>query len=221
MTETTLKTQFLTGIAVIVPMVVSLWVLLTLSNFVGSLLKPIGDIITGYGIQSSTTVIIIQAISVGVIAILILIVGIITQHQIGEQVISQIDSKLSSIPGLGSVYKTARQMSDLLLDPNGEGTQFREVKLVEFPTENTYTLAFLTSDEPPESIVTASRAMMADQSAEYVTVFLPMAPNPVMGGHLTHVPQNNIHDIDMTVEQAVQYILTTGIVDASKPVSNT
>jgi uncharacterized membrane protein len=93
------------------------------------------------------------------------------------------------------------------------------VKLVEFPAQDTYTLAFLTSSTPPNSVVTAARDMMKDPSAEYATVFLPMAPNPVMGGHLTHVPQKNVHDVDMTVEQAVQYILTTGIVDATESLS--
>lgn len=215
MTDGNIRTQFITGIAVVVPMAVTLWVLLTLSNFVGSLLAPISNVITSYGVQSSTTVIIIQTISVGVIALLILFIGTITQHRIGEQIISQIDSRLASIPGLGSVYQTTRKMSDLLLDPDGDGTQFREVKMVEFPARNTYTLAFLTSSSPPDDIIAASQSIMGDETASFQTVFLPMAPNPVMGGHLTHVPEENIHSVDITVEQAIQYILTTGIVDAS------
>lgn len=214
-----LKTQFLTGIAVIVPIAVSAWVLLSLTNIVGGLLSPIGRILAQYGIESGTIVVIIQAVSVVFLSLVILLIGIITQHQVGENVVKKIDSTVANIPGIGSIYQTTRKMSDLVLDPSGEGTQFREVKLVEFPAQDTYTLAFLTSSTPPNSVVTAARDMMKDPSAEYATVFLPMAPNPVMGGHLTHVPQKNVHDVDMTVEQAVQYILTTGIVDATESLS--
>lgn len=220
MDSSDLKTQFLTGIAVIVPIAVSVWVLLALTNIVGGLLAPIGTLLRGYGIESGTILIIIQAASALFLSGVILLIGIITQHQIGETLVSKIDSTITNIPGIGSIYKTTRKMSDLVLDPSGEGTQFREVKLVEFPAQDTYTLAFLTSSTPPDSITAAARDMMKDQSAEYATVFLPMAPNPVMGGHLTHVPERHVHDVDMTVEQAVQYILTTGIVDATESLSD-
>lgn len=218
MSEHTLKTRFLTGIAVVIPLAVSAWVLLALSNFIGSTLAPISDLLRNNGIESGTVVVIIQIISIVLITLLILVIGTIAQRQVGEKVIGRIDDTISRIPGLGSVYTTTRQMSDLVLDPNEGGTQFREVKLVEFPADNTYTLGFLTSDSPPRGVVTGARDMMGDDEAEYITIFLPMAPNPVMGGHLTHVPKKRVHDVDMSVEQAVQYILTTGIVDTQSEV---
>jgi uncharacterized membrane protein len=44
-----------------------------------------------------------------------------------------------------------------------------------------------------------------------VTMFLPMAPNPVTGGFLTHVPRSRVHDVDMTVEEGIRSILTSGV----------
>ncbi|MFC7043385.1 DUF502 domain-containing protein [Halonotius sp. GCM10025705] len=213
MSEQQLKTRFLTGIAVVIPLAVSAWVLLSLFNFIGGALSPISEILSESGVESATVVIIIQALSVVLIAILVLVIGTVAQQQVGENIIKTVDSYVTQIPGIGSVYQTTRQMSDLVLDPSEDGAQFREVKLVEFPADNAYTLAFLTSESPPESIATAANRLMGDDSATYQTVFLPMAPNPVMGGHLTHVPVSRIEDVDMTVEQAVQYILTTGIVN--------
>jgi len=213
MSDQNLKTKFLTGIAVVIPLAVSAWVMLALFNFVGGALSPISGILSESGVESGTVVIIIQVLSVVFIAIAVLLIGTIAQRQVGENIIKTIDNYVTQIPGIGSVYQTTRQMSDLVLDPSEDGAQFREVKLVEFPVENTYTLAFLTSESPPESIETAADRLMGTDSVAYQTVFLPMAPNPVMGGHLTHVPVSRIEDVDMTVEQAIQYILTTGIVN--------
>jgi uncharacterized membrane protein len=214
MSKKQLKTKFLTGIAVVIPLAVSAWVLLSLVTFVGGVLSPISGILSESGVESGTVVIIIQVLSVVFIAIVVLVIGTIAQRQVGENIITAVDNYVTRIPGIGSVYQTTRQMSDLVLDPNEDGAQFREVKLVEFPVEDAYTLAFLTSESPPESIETAANRITGDDSEAYQTVFLPMAPNPVMGGHLTHVPVSRIEDVEMTVEQAVQYILTTGIVNA-------
>ena len=214
MSKKQLKTKFLTGIAVVIPLAVSAWVLLSLATFVGGVLSPISGILSESGVESGTVVIIIQVLSVVFIAIVVLVIGTIAQRQVGENIITAVDNYVTRIPGIGSVYQTTRQMSDLVLDPNEDGAQFREVKLVEFPVEDAYTLAFLTSESPPESIETAANRITGDDSEAYQTVFLPMAPNPVMGGHLTHVPVSRIEDVEMTVEQAVQYILTTGIVNA-------
>jgi len=213
MSKLNLKTKFLTGIAVVIPLAVSAWVMVALFNFIGGILSPISGTLSESGVESGTVVIIIQVLSVVFIAIAVLIIGTIAQRQVGKNIIKTIDEYVTQIPGIGSVYQTTRQMSDLVLDPSEDGAQFREVKLVEFPVENTYTLAFLTSESPPESIETAADSLMGNDSAAYQTVFLPMAPNPVMGGHLTHVPVSRIEDVDMTVEQAVQYVLTTGIVN--------
>jgi uncharacterized membrane protein len=194
--------------------------MLSLFNFVGGVLSPISEILTENGVESGTVVIIIQALSVVLIAIVVLAIGTIAQQQVGENIIKTLDSYVTQIPGIGSVYQTTRQMSDLVLDPSDDGAQFREVKLVEFPADNAYTLAFLTSESPPESVETAANRLFGDDSTAYHTVFLPMAPNPVMGGHLTHVPVSRIEDVDMTVEQAVQYILTTGIVNTDASTTN-
>lgn len=210
-----LRTRFFAGVAVIVPLAISAWVLLALVRFLGSTLAPVGAVLRGYGFESDVTVVLLQVVSLGILVVLILAIGTVAQRQVGQRVVGRVDDFLGSVPGLGSVYQTARQMSDLVLDPEDDGQQFREVKLVEFPGQNTYTLGFLTSESPPDGVVSSARAITGDPDSTYRTLFLPMAPNPVMGGHLTHVPADQVHDVDLEVEEAVQYILTTGIVDGS------
>jgi len=142
MSENHLKTKFLTGIAVVIPLAVSAWVMLSLFDFVGGLLSPISAILSENGVESGTIVVIIQVLSVVLIAIVVLIIGTIAQQQVGENIIKTVDNYVTQIPGIGSVYQTTRQMSDLVLDPSEDGAQFREVKLVEFPAENAYSWHF-------------------------------------------------------------------------------
>ena len=78
------------------------------------------------------------------------------------------------------------------------------MKIVEFPRENCFALAFLTADTP---------TVLEDAAGEgeMLTVFVPMAPNPVMGGHLVNLPEDRVFDVDMSVEEGMQAIMTTGM----------
>ncbi len=113
---------------------------------------------------------------------------------------------------LGSVAETGRtrgrlgesfdEMSDLLLDSDTDS--FQEVELVEYPNEGSYTVAFKTAETP--TVVEDGAA-----HADMVTLFVPMAPNPVMGGFVIHVSRDRVADVDTTVEQGIRSIVTSGV----------
>jgi len=65
-------------------------------------------------------------------------------------------------------------------------------------------LAFLTA-EPPTVITDVA------QSGDMVTVFVSMAPNPVMSGHLLYLPDERVYGVDLSVEEGTEAIMTTGI----------
>jgi uncharacterized membrane protein len=112
---------------------------------------------------------------------------------------------IASIPGLGTIYKSFRRMGDVMLGEDGEN--FQEVKLVECFGDDVFVLGFKTSDSPPTIEDSANQG-------EMVSMFLPLAPNPVTGGFLTYVPKEDVHDVDMTVEEGVRSILTSGVATA-------
>ncbi|ELZ56575.1 hypothetical protein C466_03597, partial [Halorubrum distributum JCM 10118] len=122
----------------------------------------------------------------------------------GERAVAYVDYAVERVPGVGSVYQGFRQMSDAMLE--SDGGNFREVVLVEFPTEETYTLAFVTSETP------AAIADHADSGGEGMrTLFMPMAPNPVMGGHVVFVPERRIVDVELTVDEGIRALVTSGV----------
>jgi uncharacterized membrane protein len=85
-----------------------------------------------------------------------------------------------------------------------EADDFKEVKLVECLGDELFVIGFETGPSP-------SSVHDATGNEEMVTMFLPMAPNPVTGGFLTHVPRSRIYDVDMSVEEGIRSILTSGV----------
>ncbi|MFC7044592.1 DUF502 domain-containing protein [Halobacteriaceae archaeon GCM10025711] len=223
----------MTGIAIIVPLVITLYVLQIALQFVTDALTPFVDLLEWVGliqwIQSVTLIrllidlqlypVVIDFLS-EIIAVLVLfgvviLVGFVGHHRHGERVIGYVDLAIASIPGVGTVYKSFRRMGDVMLDDEAEN--FQDIKLVEFFGDEQYVLGFETSTSP-ESV------QQATGDDEMVTMFIPLAPNPVTGGFLTHVPRSQVVDLDMTIEEGVRSILTSGVAageDADDPTNVT
>lgn len=211
----------MTGVAVIVPIVVTLYVLNVAVGFVVSALQPFIDLLQWAGVlrtveQNGAIAVLIEAgvysdvvgILTELIAVLILVgivvlAGVIGRHEYGQRAIDYFDLAIAAIPGIGTVYKSARRMGDVMLDDEG-AQNFKSIKLVECLNDDMYTLAFETSDSPPA-------IEEATGHDEMVSVFIPMAPNPVTGGFLTYLPADKVHDVDMTIDEGVRSILTSGI----------
>jgi uncharacterized membrane protein len=204
--RTVFRQAVITGTAIVVPFVVTVIVLSILLGYIrGALTTLVGAIAYVYpAAQTDRTVTLaIQIIAPILLFCYILLVGLFVNATVyGEKAVELFDALMSAIPGVGSVYDSFRQMGDIVLESDGEN--FREVKLVEFPDEGAYTLGFVTT-ETPEAL-----ADPAGHDRMY-TMFLPLAPNPVMGGHLVHLPADKVIDVDMTVEEGIQAVVTSGV----------
>lgn len=212
----------LTGVVVILPLVISLYVLQAAYGFIASALRPFIQVLQWAGliegirnappvqflitleVVPSATELVTDAIALAILVVLVLAVGTVGRNQYGERLVDYFDAIVTALPGIGSIYQSFRRLGDVMLDSGMEN--FQEVKLVEFPHEETYVLGFETNRSP----VTV-RAAAEKPDEEMLTMFLPLAPNPVMGGFLTHIPEDRVRPVDMTVEEAVQSIITSGI----------
>lgn len=211
----------LTGIAVILPVVITIFVLKAALDMITSALAPVVEVLNYFGIlwnikadgglitalqeiglYSNVGAFLSEIIAVFLLALIVVGVGAVAQMRHGDRLIDYFDGILMALPGIGSIYKSFRRMSDVVLESDTD--HFQSVKLVEFPHDETYVLGFETAGAPEAVNDTAGHEDM-------VTLFLPLAPNPVMGGFLTHVPGDRVADLDMTVEEGVQSIITSGI----------
>ncbi|WP_435074373.1 DUF502 domain-containing protein [Halorubrum sp. HHNYT27] len=201
-----LRRALLTGVAVIVPSVITLAVLGVVFNAIYDYLNAFSTAILP--LLPTTTLPIDREVAIEIATPVvfvgsILLIGVAVEStQYGEQAVDYVDYAIEQIPGIGSVYQGFRQMSDAMMD--SDGGNFQEVVLVEFPTENVYTLAFVTS-ETPDTLAGPA------EGGEMQTLFMPMAPNPVMGGHVLFVPKRRIVEIDLSVEEGIRALVTSGV----------
>ena len=198
------RQAFVTGAAVVLPAVVTLFVLSVVVDFVSQQLDPVARLLASvFGIQPTSEVG-LKLLAVGLILAGIFGIGVWAERRPGRSGVGVfVDTLVSRIPGIGSLYRSIDEMSGLLLDSDTDS--FQEVKLVEFPTEGSYSVAFLTTETPD----VIGEATGHDEGMQ--TVFVPLAPNPVMGGYVLHVAADRVYDVEMTVEEGIQSIVTSGV----------
>ncbi|WP_256299644.1 DUF502 domain-containing protein [Haloarchaeobius salinus] len=199
---------FVAGLAVVVPLLVTLFVLNVLAGYLFSFLDAVVLALEEAGMSQGVSVMFVQALTIVVVLSVVLVIGFLTRFRYGEAAISYVDGFVARIPGFGSIYDSFREMSEVIVQ--SEERNFRDVKLVEFPQDETYTLGFLTTSTPQPLQEAVGRNDM-------VTLFLPLAPNPVMGGNLVHVPEHRVVDVDMTVEEGIRTVVTTGVATGGDP----
>lgn len=196
-----LKQSLLTGTAIVLPVLITAFVFLVLVNLLSRLLNPM--VIPIQVALGSTSPLVPQVVSFVILLGTIFLVGAVTESRVGGDRLKQgLDYTMARLPGIRSIYGPLDQMSKMLLQ--GDTQNFQDVMLVEFPTENSYALAFQTS-QPPDMI---ERAVDDD---EMVTVFLPMGPNPFMGGFILHLSTEEVYDLDLSVEEGIASIISFGV----------
>ena len=139
-----------------------------------------------------------------VIALIVLLAtGIFAANVLGRKFLEAWDSLLGRIPIVKSIYSGAKKISESLFSDNGRS--FKTPVLVPFPQSDIWTVAFVSGDVPQ-----ALRAALPD-GGEYIAVYVPTTPNPT-GGYYIMVRQSDIRVLDMSVDEALKYVISLGMV---------
>ena len=133
--------------------------------------------------------------------LILLVTGVFAANFFGQRLIKVWEGVLGRIPFVKSIYSSVKQVSDTLL--SDQGTAFRKALLVEFPRPGCWTIAFLTGT-PADTVVD-------HLSGEHISVYVPTTPNPT-GGYFVMVPKNTVRELDMSVDDALKYIISMGVV---------
>jgi uncharacterized membrane protein len=203
------RQALVTGTAVVVPILLTVVVLFVGFDVLSSLLAPIAiPLDRGLG-GPGEAALVANALAALVLVSIILVVGLLVESDYGgDRIEAAIDRSMSRIPGIGSIYGTLDQVSEMLLESDTDS--FQEVVLVEYPAEGSYSVAFKTADPPA-----AVRESVGDD--DMTTVFMPMGPNPVMGGFVLHIATDRVHDVDLSVEEGISSIVSFGVaIDADR-----
>ena len=192
-----LKRYLIAGLLVWVPLGITIWVLqLLLSTLDQTLLlvpeRARPEALFGFHIPGLGALL--------AFAILIL-TGVVAANFFGARLIGIWESLLARIPVVKSIYSSVKQVSDTLLSDSGNA--FRKALLVEYPYQGCWTIAFQTG--------VPAAAVAGHLASEHVSVYVPTTPNPTSGFFLM-IPRSRVHELDMTVDEALKYIISMGVV---------
>jgi uncharacterized membrane protein len=133
--------------------------------------------------------------------LIVLVTGLVTTNIVGQRLVRYWEGILSRIPVVKSIYYSVKQISDTVISGNGDA--FRQVLLVRYPHPEAWSVAFQTG-VPADEVSKAS-------GEELVSVFIPTAPSPV-NGFFFFVRKQDTIELDMSVDDALKYIVSMGVV---------
>jgi uncharacterized membrane protein len=137
-----------------------------------------------------------------ILALLVLIItGVLVANLLGRRLVHYYEKLLNRIPLVRSVYGAVKHFAEVVFSDSN--SSFKKVLLIEYPRAGLYSLCFQTSEDPPEVRSRTGEAI--------VTVFLPTTPNPT-SGFMLFVPEKDVVELDMSVEEALKMIISLGVV---------
>ncbi len=210
-----LRSNFLTGLIVIAPIGITIWLIWTLTGWIDSWVLPfIPDRYNPSLLIAEWTGININIRGIGVVTFFVftMLVGWIAKGLIGRSMIRWAESLVLSIPVVRTVYSGLKQIAETVLQQGQQN--FDKACLVQYPREGIWAIAFIS---------TSAKGEIAEKvPQDMVSVFLPTTPNPT-SGFLLFVPRKDVIILDMTVEDSAKLIISAGLVypngeDAKKAV---
>lgn len=207
-----MKKYLIAGLLVWLPLAITLWVLMWLYSSMDGmflwLLSGVQRAVPSGGVVSNALESLrgIPFLGVFVMVGLLLATGIFATNIFGQWWLRQWDRLLGRIPIVKSIYSSVKQVSDTLF--SSDGNAFREAVLVQYPHQGSWTIAFVTGRPSGE--------VASHLAGEHVSLYVPTTPNPTSGFFLM-MPRENVRALHMTVDEALKYIISMGVVAPPPP----
>src|SRR6476469_10016688 len=192
-----MRRYLIAGLLVWVPLGITLWVLHFLLTSLDQILLVLPDAAQPRALFGFD----IPGIGVLVAFLILFATGVVAANFFGARLIRAWEAVLGRIPFVKSIYSSVKQVSDTLLSDKGQA--FRKALLVEFPRPGSWTIAFQTG--------VPAAAVAPWLAEEHVSVYVPTTPNPT-GGYFLMLPRSQVRELDMTVDEALKYIISMGVV---------
>jgi len=199
-----MKRLFIAGLLIWIPIVITIWVL---AWIVGTLDQTL--LLLPYSMRPAQLLgFHVPGLGVILSVVVVLLTGLVAANIIGQRLVRYWDGLLSRIPVVKSIYYSVKQVSDTLFSSNGQA--FRKALLVQYPRANCWTIAFLTGRPGGDAARTLS---------DHVSVYVPTTPNPTSGFFLM-LPSSDVIELDMSVDEALKYIVSMGVVTPNRRGNN-
>lgn len=192
------KRYLTAGLLIWAPLVITIWVVTLLVNTIESVVPDVLSSQALFGVD-------VPGFRVLVVLLVLIVTGLFAANFLGRSIVERWERLLGRIPLVRSIYKSVKQVGDTVLAPNGQA--FRRAVLVQFPHQGTWTIALVTGKPGIE--------VTKRLSVDLVNVYVPTTPNPT-SGYFLMVPATDLIELDMTVDTALRYIVSMGVVATPK-----
>ena len=194
-----LKKYLITGVLVWLPIAVTIWAMTYIISAADRLISLLpeswqpqhfwGFNVPGLGIVAATVV--------------LFVTGVFAANVLGRRILGAWDSLLGRIPVVKSIYSSVKKVSESLLSDSSRS--FKTPVLVPFPQPGIWTIAFVSGYIPDKL------KGSLPQDDDYISVYVPTTPNPT-GGYYIMVKKSDVRELDMSVDQALKYVISLGMV---------
>ena len=200
-----LRNYFLTGLVVAGPVAVTIYITWWIVTLIDGWVKPL---VPAAYLPDAYLPFSIPGLGILIAFFALTLLGFLTANLVGRSVLDYGEVVLDRMPVVRGLYKAVKQIFETLF--SAEGTSFRTVGLIEFPTKGQWSVVFLSA--PAGTEIQAS----LPEAGEYVGVFLPCAPNPTTGFFL-YLPRRDVIEIGMSVDDAAKLVMSCGVIQPEDP----
>lgn len=196
-----IRSNFLAGLAVIAPGVLTVWLVWNVVTWIDGIVMPLIParfhpvVLTGWDVPG---------VGVAVFLVFTVVMGYFTKGFIGRTLVNWGERIVEAMPVVRSIYNAVKQIADTILARSAP--TFDRACLVEYPRQGIWATAFISTTTRGE----IGERLGADKD-EMISVFLPTTPNPT-SGFLLFVPRRDVIELDMSIEDAAKLIISAGLV---------
>ncbi len=195
-----IKTYFFTGLLLILPVGVTIWVLWLIFESVGNIFFPVLRAIPILKIFPDIFIIVLSFFST---IVLIWFIGLVGTNFLGKKLFLFIEQHiLLKIPLAKHIYPSVRQLSNAMVGQ--KKVAFRRVVLIEYPRKGIYTIGFVTNE--------IKNTVEGLPKGNILLVFFPTTPNPT-SGWVQLVPENETIPFNVSIEEGLKLVISGGIVN--------
>lgn len=201
------RNAFFAGVLLLAPLWVTIWALRAIIDIVGGTFRPLYEFYLPEALKRYT--VLWDVVATLVVLVLVTLLGYVSHYVFGKFFLSIVERFVQSIPGVGTVYNSVKQIVATFGSQNRN--LFSKVVLVEYPRKGVWTLGFLTNKTQTEVQARTATVMW--------TVFVPTTPNPT-SGFLLFLPASEIIELEMSVGEGMKMIISGGAVVPPWPAVN-
>jgi uncharacterized membrane protein len=200
---TRLRNAFLTGLLIVGPVTITLYIMWWVINWIDAWVKPL--LPTHYN-PDTYLPFPVPGLGLLVAFVGLTLIGALAANLLGRTLVSSGELMMSRTPIVRNVYGAIKQIFESVISTSGPNQNFQKVGLIEFPSKGIWSIVFVTAETEGEIA-----AAKPGGESDLLTVFMPTGIVPPTG-FICFVPRREVTFLSMSVEEAAKIVLSGGIV---------